>query len=102
MIKDSEIVKRYQDIEKVLNQNEDLKSKINEIKTIQKQMVNAKEIGKVEAVKHFESLYETCLSDIEESPLMSEYLALQSEINEMIQHVAQIIEDGINKELNSK
>ncbi|BCR35662.1 YlbF family regulator [Mariniplasma anaerobium] len=102
MIKNNETIKRYQAIEKVLNTNKDLNSKINKLKTIQKQLINAKEINKQESIKHFDALYNELLAEIEGYPLMSDYLALQGDINELIQHITQIIEDGVNKELNSK
>jgi cell fate (sporulation/competence/biofilm development) regulator YmcA (YheA/YmcA/DUF963 family) len=102
MIKNNETIKRYQAIEKVLNANEDLKSKINKLKTIQKQLINAKEINKQETIKHYDALYNELLAEIEAYPLMSDYLALQGDINDMIQHITQIIEEGVNKELNGK
>lgn len=102
MIKNHESVKRYQAIEKVLNANEDLKSMINKLKTIQKQLINAKEIQKQKAIEHFQLLYDQLLEEIETYPLMSDYLALQGDINDMIQQITQIIEDGVNKELNTK
>ena len=102
MVKNDERIKRYQAIEKVINKNETLKLNINKLKTIQKQLVNAKEIQKQKSIDHFQNQYDALLEEIELYPLMSDYLALQSEINEMIQAVAEIIEDGINKELNSK
>jgi cell fate (sporulation/competence/biofilm development) regulator YmcA (YheA/YmcA/DUF963 family) len=102
MIKNNETIKRYQAIEKVLNSNKELKQKINKLKSIQKQLVNAKQINKTESIKHFDKLYNELLEEIEAYPLMSDYLALQGDINDMIQHITQIIEDGVNKELNSK
>lgn len=102
MIKNSEEIKRYKAIEKVMNENQDLKQKINQLKTVQKQLVNAKEIQKEKSVEHFQKLYDDLLDEIEAYPLMSDYLALQGDINEMIQAIAEIIEDGINNELNSK
>ncbi|AUD64896.1 hypothetical protein BK011_04105 [Tenericutes bacterium MZ-XQ] len=102
MIKNSEEIKRYKAIEKVINDNQDLKLKINQLKTVQKQLVNAKEIQKEKSAEHFQKLYDDLLDEIEAYPLMSDYLALQGDINEMIQAIAEIIEDGINNELNSK
>ncbi len=46
MIKQTEQIQRYKAIEKVINDNQDLKDKINQLKTVQKQLVNAKEIQK--------------------------------------------------------
>jgi len=102
MVKNDSRVKRYQAIEKVLNENKILKQKINELKTIQKQLVNAKEIQKKKTIEHYQMLYDQLLDEIEGYPLMSDYLALQGDINDMIQAIAEIIEDGINKELNGK
>lgn len=102
MIKNNPDIKRYQAIEKVINENKELNSKINELKTIQKQLINAKELNKVQAITHFDAIYQKRLDEIESYPLMSDYMALQGEINDMIQYIIQIIEDGINKELNNK
>ena len=62
--------------------------------------MNAKEIQKQKSIE--QALYDELLEEIETYPLMSDYLALQGDINEMIQAIAEIIEDGINKKLNSK
>ena len=102
MIKNNPDIKRYQAIEKVLNENNELKLKINKLKTVQKQLINAKELNKQESIEHFDEIYKKLLDDIEAYPLMSDYLALQGDINEMMQHITQIIEDGVNKELNGK
>jgi cell fate (sporulation/competence/biofilm development) regulator YmcA (YheA/YmcA/DUF963 family) len=102
MIKQSEQIQRYKAIEKVINDNQDLKDKINQLKTVQKQLVNAKEIQKEKAIIHFQEIYDSLLEEIEGYPLMSDYLALQGDINEMIQAIAEILEDGINNELNGK
>ena len=102
MIKHNEAIKRYKAIEKVINENQDLKEKINHLKTVQKQLVNAKEIQKEKSIQHFQEIYDQLLEEIESYPLMSDYLALQGDINEMIQTIAEVLEDGINKELNSK
>ncbi|MCR3906772.1 MAG: YlbF family regulator [Tenericutes bacterium] len=98
MIMENEEIQRYKRIENHINKNKVLKRKINELKAIQKQMVNAKEIGKKEAIKSFEKRYEQQLSEIEGYPLMSEYLALQGDINDMIQSIISIIEEGIEKD----
>lgn len=102
MIKNNEQIQRYKAIEKVINDNQDLKNKINQLKTVQKQLVNAKEIQKEKAIIHFQEIYDSLLEEIESYPLMSDYLALQGDINEMIQAIAEILEDGINNELSGK
>ncbi|MDO9629731.1 MAG: YlbF family regulator [Acholeplasmataceae bacterium] len=98
MLLENEDIKRYKRIEKHINANKELKAKMNELKSIQKQLVNAKQIQKTEAIKTFQERYDQCLEAIESYPLMSDYLALQSDINEVIQAVLGIIEDGIEKD----
>jgi cell fate (sporulation/competence/biofilm development) regulator YmcA (YheA/YmcA/DUF963 family) len=98
MILEDEEIQRYKRVEEHINKNKELKRKINELKAIQKQLVNAKEIGKTEAVKEFEKRYQERLSEIEDYPLMSDYLALQGDINDMMQSIISIIEDGIEKD----
>lgn len=102
MVKENESVKRYKKLEEVINKNTELKSKIGQLKTIQKQLINAQKIEKTKTIQHFQTQYDQLLEEIESYPLMSDYLALQSDINEMIQHITKIIEDGINEELNRK
>ncbi|MBU1143941.1 MAG: YlbF family regulator [Firmicutes bacterium] len=98
MLLENDDIQRYKRIEKHINSNKELKAKFNELKAIQKQLVNAKHIGKAEAVKTFQERYDACLEVIESYPLMSDYLALQSDINEVLQTVINIIEDGIEKD----
>lgn len=97
LIKDNESVKRYQQIETVINKDKTLKKNINKLKSIQKQLINAKEINKTQAINKFQSEFDQLLEEIESFPLMSEYLDLQEEINHMVKEVLQIIENQINE-----
>jgi len=99
LIEDDPVIKRYQALEEKMNQSKDIKRQINQLKAVQKKLINARHINKVEAVKQFEKEYDDRLKEIEEFPLMAEYLSLQEEINDMLQSVLQIIEDGLNKEI---
>ena len=101
MIKNDETIQRYKRIEKHINSNPELKAKMGMLKNIQKQLVNAKHIGKTQAVSTFQKRYDTLLEEIENYPLMSDYLALQSDINEMIQEIVTLIEEGIEKDLET-
>jgi len=102
MIKENPKIIRYKKIESIINKQKELKQMINELKTIQKQLVNAKEMHKTKSVDMFQQKYDQLLKQIETYPLMSEYLALQSEINDMLQAVKEIFEDGVNNALNSE
>ena len=98
MIEESPVVQRYKTLEEKINQSKDIKRQINQLKAIQKQLINAKHIGKTEAIKQFQKDYDERLESVEAYPLMAEYLSLQEEINEMLQTVLAIIEDTINNE----
>lgn len=98
MIEEDEEIQRYKRIELAINQNRELKAKFNELKSVQKQLVNAKHIGKKEAIDAFQTRYDALYEAIEAYPLMSDYLALQSDINDMIQSIVGILEEGIEKD----
>ena len=98
MILNDEEIQRYKRMEDAINNNKQLKAKMNELKSVQKQLVNAKHIGKQEAVKAYQAKYDTLYQAIEDYPLMSDYMALQSDINEMIQSIVSILEEGLEKE----
>ncbi len=98
MLKNDPDIQRYKRIEAHINSNKELKRKMAELKALQKQLVNAKYIGKKDAILSFESRYQALLDDIENYPLMSDYMALQSDINDMLQAIVEIIETGIEKD----
>jgi len=98
MILKNEDIQRYKRIEKVINNNKQLKAKVNQLKAVQKQLINAKQIEKTQAIIEFEKRYNELLNEIESYPLMSDYMALQGDINEMLQQVQMIIEEGIEKD----
>ncbi|HOI85703.1 MAG TPA: YlbF family regulator [Acholeplasmataceae bacterium] len=98
MIEEDEEIQRYKRIELAINQNRELKAKFNELKSVQKQLVNAKHIGKKEAIDAFQTRYDALYEAIEAYPLMSDYLALQSDINDMIQSIVGILEEGLEKD----
>ena len=102
LIENNEVIQRYKKIESIVNKDKILKRKINQLKTIQKQLINAKEISKTNAIEKFQSEYDKLLEEIEEYPLMAEYLDLQEEINQVIKDVIGIIETTINKTIDNE
>ncbi|MFU8792486.1 MAG: YlbF family regulator [Acholeplasmataceae bacterium] len=90
---------RYKTLESLITKNQQLKDQLSALKSVQKQMVNAKTYEKKQAYLAFKDAYDKQLEAIESTPLLSEYLALQSDINYMLQEIVGIIEDGINKDI---
>lgn len=98
LINESEDINRYRRLEKIINDDPNLKQKFAQLKALQKQLVNAKHIGKTEAIAHLQTTYDTLYQSIEDMPLMSDYMALQSDINDMVQYIVKIVEEGLEEE----
>lgn len=90
---------KYRKLEKLVNDDKSLNKRISDMKALQKQIVNAKAIGKTQAINQFEAEYETVKSAIEQIPKVDIYLDLQSEINEILKEINEIIEYEVNKDL---
>lgn len=98
-----EELEMYKKYESLVNGDKSLKKRISELKGLQKQLVNAKAIGKTNAIVQFETEYESVKRSIEEIPKVEIYLDLQNEINNLLLDIKEIIEFEVNKELeNSK
>ncbi|CCV64294.1 Biofilm formation family protein, YmcA [Alteracholeplasma palmae J233] len=99
MLKDDPKLKEYHRLEAIINQNKQLKSKLNQLKSIQKQMINAEKIEKENALKKIKNEYDNLLEEILEYPLMTTYLDLQNYFNEILKQTTEIIENSINSSL---
>ncbi len=102
MVQGSPLVKRYKAIETQIENDSGIQHKMVELKALQKQIVHAKEFQKKALLSDLTVKYDSLYDEIETYPLMSEYLALQSEINQMIQEVSEIIQDGIDADFDGK
>lgn len=101
LVSEIEEIKTYQKFEQAINSNKDLKKRFAELKSIQKQLVNAKAIQKSNAIKQFEDTYTELRNEFESEPLIETYLDLQNEINQLLIEVKEIIENEINKALSN-
>lgn len=99
MIEESDPIKRYRRLEALINNSETIKSRMRDLKKLQQQMINAKEMEKHHAFQDFKTRYDALKEEIEAYPLMSEYFSLQAEINDMIQHIVDAIEREISEQL---
>ncbi len=99
MILNNENIVKYKKIEKIINKDIIIRQKIEKLKHLQKKLVNAKEFRQQEKINYLQHDYQALLNEIKEYPLMSEYLSLQEEIDEMLQTIKIIFEQGLDKEL---
>lgn len=89
-----EVVSEYKRYEQLINSNEELKLLENELKDLQKLIVNKKakqEDDVVEVIK----VYQDKKEYYENHPLVVNYLYLQNEVNELLQTINQQINQAL-------
>lgn len=99
-LSDNPIIKRFQELEKILNNDSNLQQLVHDMKSIQKEFVHAKTFQQKENELFLNEKLDNIQNQINEYPLYLEYLELQEEINEMLQRFVDIFEDGLDKEIN--
>ena len=99
-ISEHKLVKRYKELEVVINNNEKLKEKLAKLKAMQKDMVHAETLNKPEMLKEINNSYDILYEEILNFPLVIEYLDLQKMINDFLQDFTSIIESGIKEDLS--
>lgn len=95
-----EEVKRIHELEKIIDNDEDLNKSFSEIKQIQRKMVLAKSKGDLSSYKEFKELYNDKLSSFKDLPSISEYFDLLEEVDLVLVNVSKTIEEEINKKLS--
>ena len=99
LIKEDEKVIRYQQLEKIIDQNIKLHQMYHDLIELQKSMVQA-EHQKKQDYKTKKERYESQLLTIQDYPLLSEFLSLQNEINDEIVLIVNMVESEINKDFD--
>jgi cell fate (sporulation/competence/biofilm development) regulator YmcA (YheA/YmcA/DUF963 family) len=99
LIQNTPEVIRYQQLEQLIMNDVILKEKMNHLKSMQKQLVHAKELGHVLNKSHFESKVTEAENELANYPKMTEYLSLQSLINETLQEMMHIIESQLDEDI---
>ena len=98
-LQQSEEVIRYKKLEQIILNDKALKEKIEALKKIQKQMINANHYGKKDLHQRAKASYDQMLESIYEHPLLVEYLDLQNVLNQTIQEIILVISEGIEKDI---
>lgn len=92
-------VKRLKELEGFIDTNLELNQKINELKDLQKKMVNAKEYNQPKQYLEYKKAYDIIYEDILDFPFVEEYLDLLDSTNEILKNITMQIEDKINEKL---
>lgn len=98
VIQSNPFVKRFRELEEVIDNNHELQQEYQIMLEKQKKMVNAKEFGR-SSYKELKNDYESHKDSLLSNIIIEEYLDLQMKINEDLQMIQNIITTEINKEL---
>jgi cell fate (sporulation/competence/biofilm development) regulator YmcA (YheA/YmcA/DUF963 family) len=90
-------VKRYKELEGIINNSRELKVLFSDLKRKQKKVVNNTHYGIED--KASEEAMKAAQDALMEYPLMSEYLDIIDELNQDIQAITHMIESSINEDL---
>jgi cell fate (sporulation/competence/biofilm development) regulator YmcA (YheA/YmcA/DUF963 family) len=96
----SEEVIRFKKLESIILKNEEVNNKIIRLREVEKQAVNARELGLENAYFMYKKEYDEILSSFENDVLISSYLDSKEEVKSLINLVIGIVEDEINNVIN--
>jgi cell fate (sporulation/competence/biofilm development) regulator YmcA (YheA/YmcA/DUF963 family) len=96
----SEEVIRFKKLESIILKNEEVNNKIIRLREVEKQAVNARELGLENAYFMYKKEYDGILSSFENDVLISSYLDSKEEVKSLINLVIGTIEDEINNVIN--
>ena len=96
-----EEVKRIKELEGYIDNNKDIKNKFNELKDLQKKLVNAKEYNQINQYNVYLKEYNNLKNELLDLPFVEEYLELLDYVNNMLNYLTKSIEMDIDKKINS-
>jgi cell fate (sporulation/competence/biofilm development) regulator YmcA (YheA/YmcA/DUF963 family) len=99
MIAETEEVDFFKRAEAQINGNQKVNEIIANIKNLQKQAVNFKHFGKVEALKKVEEKIDQLQEEIDSIPVVQEFKSSQVEVNDLLQLVAHTISNNVTNEV---
>ncbi|MBA2876574.1 RicAFT regulatory complex protein RicA family protein [Thermaerobacillus caldiproteolyticus] len=99
MIAETEEVDFFKRAEEKINQNEKVRTMIQQIKSLQKQAVNLQHYGKHEALKKVEAEIDEIYEELSQIPIVDEFKQSQLEVNDLLQLVASTISKTVTDEI---
>jgi len=95
-IKDLEEYKKYIKIKNLVLNDEKLKNDIDSLYELEKEMVNAKELGLTNAFLYYSNKYDILKTDLENNVLFGLYLETVENIKSIINSICESIENNID------
>ncbi|QFT88947.1 hypothetical protein FIU87_09835 [Bacillus sp. THAF10] len=99
MIASTEEVEFFKRAEAQINENQKVKEMVASVKSLQKQAVNFQHYGKTEALKKTEEKLDNILKELDEIPIVQEFKASQSDVNDLLQLVSSYITKTVTDEI---
>ena len=96
----SEEVIEFQKLEKLVLENKEISQLLEHLHNVEKQAVNAKELGLENTYLAYKKEYDGILKSFEEDVLISSYINAKEDVLRIINFVTSIIESEINKVIN--
>lgn len=98
-LKNNESIKRFKQLESIIDHDENLKNDYELLKNLQKKLVQA-ETKKSANLSDIKQEYDTQLEKVNQHVLLSEYVDLIQSINEDLQLIQTIITEEINMDID--
>ncbi|TFE03423.1 MULTISPECIES: RicAFT regulatory complex protein RicA family protein [Jeotgalibacillus] len=99
MITETEEVDFFKRAEAQIQENQKIREKIASLRSLQKQAVNFQHYGKHEALKMIEAKIEKVEKEIDEIPIVQEFKQSQTEVNALLQIVANTVSNTVTDEI---
>ena len=94
-------VKRIKELESYIDTNMDIKNTFNELKDIQKKLVNAKEFNQINQYNEYKKEYDNKYNLLLSYPFMEEYIELLDYVNNLLVNLTHELEYQIDKKINN-
>ena len=91
---------RLKELKNYIESNEKIINKFDEIKNVQKQIVNARKFNQINQLKVYEDEYKRLNQELLDIPFVEEYLELMNYVDQMIKSFVKEVEYQIDKKIN--
>lgn len=102
LLGEDELIQRYKELEEKVQKNEKLTDLVEQIKAAQKDAVQFAHYDKPEAEKAAIKRADELTKEFDEHPLVVAYREQLMEVNDLLQHVTDMIQYRINEELEKE
>ncbi len=97
-IKNSSSYQKFMIIEDKMQQDDEIMTKIAEVKDLQKEMVKLESLKK--DISSLEMKRKTLLEELQNYPIYQEYIYLLEDLNNIFQEIKTVLEKYINDKIN--